>query len=679
MWKYLKDIDITSSQANRSWLKTNNMTSATPNLVDWTTFKLVKVNENWEFVVDDALELVQPDWQQTDSWQPDYIQNKPVIQYADYWSLPVTGDTNIIYVTQDTNVLYRRDETTSTYVWVTSSSDSWIIYSLSDWTQIFVTIWNRGLASAWSGADKTYETSQTIDPVTGHTTNQTFTDEVNFDWATVNSEDTTYNNTNDTVNNENVTETNTNWTTNNVWQTINNDTDTEINNNGTEINNTNTTENNSGVTENYDSTSITNNNGNTINNNETITNNTDVTENRDGDNIVNLTENSSITNNLDGTVTNNLWDTYVENNVYEAWATINNEWDVNINYNEYTENNTHTNTVINNEWNVTNNYEDYIENNTYDSTTVINHDGGTHNYNNTEITYDNTTNVNYEGNTSIDNLTVNNVTFPWGNVFVNGIGNWEVTDEAVSEYSLVATPMSEGSVIVWADSGTGLFPLAPASDYTYDVLLNKITFSTPLGTGERAYVWILSWNANANLGWVSYTETFTATAGQTEFNLSDTPAWEDWIWVSTRSWLYGKLGSSLDYEYDSVTNKIILPAQDDWDVIQVRYIGFVNPIPPVTEFTFDAVELNTWTHNAETNEYILVTYTGWDTIINLPDASLNNGKQIKIKKFTGEDVLTTTILPHGTQLIDGFTWATMNINRTMYTFTAINGNWYLGD
>jgi len=40
--------------------------------------------------------------------------------------------------------------------------------------------------------------------------------------------------------------------------------------------------------------------------------------------------------------------------------------------------------------------------------------------------------------------------------------------------------MSEGSVIVWADSGTGLFPLAPASDYTYDALLNKITFSTPL-------------------------------------------------------------------------------------------------------------------------------------------------------------------------------------------------------
>lgn len=420
MWKYLKDIDITSSQANRSWLKTNNMTSATPNLVDWTTFKLVKVNENWEFVVDDALELVQPDWQQTDSWQPDYIQNKPVIQYADYWSLPVTGDTNIIYVTQDTNVLYRRDETTSTYVWVTSSSDSWIIYSLSDWTQIFVTIWNRGLASAWTGADKTYETSQTIDPLTWNTIDQT------FEWWNVNFTDATITNTNSTINN--------------VGTITNNDEDSDINNNGNTITNTNTNENNVGVTENYDNTS-----------------------------------------------------------------TVTYEW-----------------------------------------------------------------NVNFEGNTSIDNLTVNNITFPWGNVFVNGIGNWEVTDEAVSEYSLVATPMSEGSVIVWADSGTGLFPLAPASDYTYDVLLNKITFSTPLGTGERAYVWILSWNVNANLGWggwsswsvfINWTrqeQTFNHTIPSSDVCLlTETPIDKNAIFVFKKdSWL--SWFNTVDYTYNETTNVVKL-------------------------------------------------------------------------------------------------------------------------
>ena len=667
MVKHLNNIEIISDDINRSWLITENMTASTPDKLVGTTFKSVLVNENGEFVVWEDWTNIQSDWDEADPLAPSYIQNKPdallqQIQYPTFSSLPAIWDDRVIYYMQDDWTLWIWDITTSAYIEVETWSG--IVYSLADWTVVWMTIWNRWLASAWSNADKTYETSQTIDPLTWHTTEQTFTGTVNYDGATVNSEDTIYNHVNDTINNDGDTVVNNNGTT--------------INNNETITNNTDTNENNVGVTENYDNTSTTNNNGNTINNNETITNNTDVIENWDWDNVINLTENSSITNNLDGTVTNNLWDTYVENNIYETWATINNEWEVNINYNEYTENNTHTNTVINNEWNVTNNYEDYIENNTYDSTTVINHDGGTHNYSNIEITYDSTTNVNHEGNTTMENLTVNNITFPWGNVFVNGIGNWEVTDEAVSEYSLVATPMSEGSVIVWADSGTGLFPLAPASDYTYDTLLNKITFSTPLGTGERAYIWILSWNANANLGWVSYTETFTATAGQTEFDLSDTPAWEDWIWVSTRSWLYGKLGSSLDYEYDSVTNKIILPAQDDWDVIQVRYIGFVNPIPPIDNQINPVVPVipniipSVW-------DYILVTYNAWDTFITLPDANLTNWWQIMIKKFTGEDILVTTILPQSWQLIDGFTSATMNINRTMYTLTAINGNWYLGN
>jgi hypothetical protein len=87
----------------------------------------------------------------------------------------------------------------------------------------------------------------------------------------------------------------------------------------------------------------------------------------------------------------------------------------------------------------------------------------------------------------------------------------------------------------------------------------------------------------------------------------------------------------------------------------------------------------TGTVTANADDYILVEYTGWDTTINLPDANTCNGKSIKVKKFTGEDVLVTTILPFGTQLIDWYTWATMNINRTMYTLTAISGNWYLGD
>ena len=76
-------------------------------------------------------------------------------------------------------------------------------------------------------------------------------------------------------------------------------------------------------------------------------------------------------------------------------------------------------------------------------------------------------------------------------------------------------------------------------------------------------------------------------------------------------------------------------------------------------------------------EYIIVTNTSGDTTISLPPA--NNVEKIRVKKFTGEDVLTSTIVPDGSDLIDWFTSATINIDRTMYTLTAINGDWYLGD
>lgn len=52
---------------------------------------------------------------------------------------------------------------------------SWIVYSLSNWVLILTTIGNRWLASTWTLADKTYETSQEVDPLTGDTTNMNFT------------------------------------------------------------------------------------------------------------------------------------------------------------------------------------------------------------------------------------------------------------------------------------------------------------------------------------------------------------------------------------------------------------------------------------------------------------------------------------------------------------------------
>lgn len=266
---------------------------------------------------------VQSDWNEADPTSDAYILNKPVIP-----------------------------------------TDTGIIYSLSDGTPIAATIWDRWMASAWAGADKTYETSQTIDPLTGDTINQNFTNGiVNFDNTTINNTDSTINNTNTVTNN---------------------DEDSDINNNWNTITNTATTENNIWVTENYDNTSVTNNNGNT-------TNNTNVTENRDGDNIINLVDGASITNNLDGTVNNNYDEDYIENNIYEEWATINNTWEVTNNYNNYTENNEYTDSQINN---------------TYTNTETNNYGGATNNYWTTNNYDENSTN-NFAGDIYIGGNIIN--------------------------------------------------------------------------------------------------------------------------------------------------------------------------------------------------------------------------------------------------------------------------------
>jgi len=83
------------------------------------------------------------------------------------------------------------------------------------------------------------------------------------------------------------------------------------------------------------------------------------------------------------------------------------------------------------------------------------------------------------------------------------------------------------------------------------------------------------------------------------------------------------------------------------------------------------------TYNAKNWEYIVVTNSLSDTTITLPQPI--SWSKVCIKKFTWEDVRVITILPNLTETIDWFTGATMNINRTMYTFTAVAGNWYLGD
>lgn len=49
----LSKLELTSDTANRSGLRTVNMTSGTPDKAEGTSFKWVLVNENWDFVVGD--------------------------------------------------------------------------------------------------------------------------------------------------------------------------------------------------------------------------------------------------------------------------------------------------------------------------------------------------------------------------------------------------------------------------------------------------------------------------------------------------------------------------------------------------------------------------------------------------------------------------------------------------
>ena len=89
----------------------------------------------------------------------------PVGSGTNPWDMYIDYNTANIYVWNGTSWVVNN---------ATGGSWSWIIYSLANGTVVASTTGNRWLASTLTGADKTYETSQTIDPLTGHTINQTF-------------------------------------------------------------------------------------------------------------------------------------------------------------------------------------------------------------------------------------------------------------------------------------------------------------------------------------------------------------------------------------------------------------------------------------------------------------------------------------------------------------------------
>lgn len=322
-------------------------------------------------------------------------------------------------------------------------------------------------------------------------------------------------------------------------------------------------------------------------------------------------------------------------------------------------------------WILVVNNNNTITNNDWD---IINNSNVTEIYSDSHITYDNTTNINFEWDTNITNLEVTNLTITWWGLVANVI-----TDKADQIYNgtdldrtLSSTPLSEDALHITTDSGTNLILWVD-----YSIANNIITWIILPTSWEHLYVrWLIGQTDTVPWG-QAYYEEFVAVGGETIIPLTDTPAGANWIWVSTESSLYGKQWATRDWTYNAATNSIVMN-YTLWagDIISIQYLGFVamsqnNTVLPVVD--------TTGTVNANASNYILVTYTGWDTTINLPDANTCNGAQIRVKKFTGEDVLVTTISPFWTQLIDWYALATMNINRTMYTLTAINGNWYLWD
>ena len=312
-------------------------------------------------------------------------------------------------------------------------------------------------------------------------------------------------------------------------------------------------------------------------------------------------------------------------NVTTTW-TQNFDSNYTANYNWSTINNTNV-TETNTGWTV-NNVNQTINNDNQtevnNNWTTINNDNTTENNTNVTENYDSTSVTNNNGNT------INN--------------NWSTTNNtnnAVTNYDSTTTVNMDGDTNI------------------ENLTVNNIT---------------TQWGGNVVVNW-SWIRQNEDTVWATEILLTDTPlSWEAWLLVFKQdSWLHRT--ATDDYTYDSVNNKITFPALVSWDKIEVRYMKWwwaqIQQVVPAT------VSWNSYTANF--GEYVLVTNNASDTDINLPDATSQNWWVIKIKKFTWEDTLTVRINPVSWQLIDWYTWATMNVDRTMYTFTSIDWNRYLGD
>jgi len=294
-----------------------------------------------------------------------------------------------------------------------------------------------------------------------------------------------------------------------------------------------------------------------------------------------------------------------------------------------------------NNWPV--NFNDLTINNTdvsvnYDSDSVINNNGNTINNTNTTENYENST-INLDenstfvnegdtvlnGDTNIENLTVENITITGSGSIAcaeveNCIRNNPGTQDAIqdliggqiianvtidnaqqtyngtdTERQLPSTPLSKYGVHITTDSGTNLRP-----DIDYDVVGDEIQWLINPNNEKVLQARWLVWQANTVPGGKARTDKFTATAGQTVFQLSDVPAGKDWIFVSNRSSLFAKEWVGLDYEYDAVNNTVTLDPQTEDDVIHIRCIGFL-AMPTQTI----AMAKNQFTWSGSANTFVI--------------------------------------------------------------------------
>lgn len=149
----LSQLELTSDAANRSWLRTTNMTSSTPDTVIWTSFKNVLVNENWEFVVKWSSWVAMISRIHLDSGTliqgniyPDYQEQTMTISWDRYRSIELPVWNTTLTITNIKTILH--DDMTVRWSFVFNINKNWTsihTITLAQWTSVLDT----GSLSLW--------------------------------------------------------------------------------------------------------------------------------------------------------------------------------------------------------------------------------------------------------------------------------------------------------------------------------------------------------------------------------------------------------------------------------------------------------------------------------------------------------------------------------------------------